>query len=146
MSGALNPKKSINFRQPFEKTLKDAGIEDFTWHDLRHSCASYLAMIIGAFAIFVGILPAIFLKEKMTAPGQLTREEAKSMGIKDFFTGFLATIKFTPFLCLCAATFLVFNGFMMVANFQAYVIIYYVFVYTQDVRRLNACLACISLN
>ena len=30
--------------EPFEKALKDAGIEDFTWNDLRHSCASYLAM------------------------------------------------------------------------------------------------------
>ena len=40
----INPKKSINFRQPFEKALKEAGIEDFTWHDLRHSCESYLAI------------------------------------------------------------------------------------------------------
>jgi GPH family glycoside/pentoside/hexuronide:cation symporter len=107
-------------------------MQNDAWFDNLMEGASYLAMIIGAFAIFVGILPAIFLKEKMTAPGQLTREEAKSMGIKDFFTGFLATIKFTPFLCLCAATFLVFNGFMMVANFQAYVIIYYVFAGDQS--------------
>jgi GPH family glycoside/pentoside/hexuronide:cation symporter len=47
--------------------------------------------------------------------------------IKDFFKGFLITIKFKPFLSLCGATFLVFNGFMMVAAFQSYVIIYYVF-------------------
>lgn len=39
-----NPKRSMDFRVPFEKALDKAGIEDFTWHDLRHSCASYLAM------------------------------------------------------------------------------------------------------
>jgi len=32
-----------------------------------------------------------------------------------------------PFLKLCAATFLVFNGFMLISSFQFYVIIYYVF-------------------
>ena len=40
----IDPKRSIDFRVPFEKALDKAGIEDFTWHDLRHSCASYLAM------------------------------------------------------------------------------------------------------
>ena len=43
-----------------------------------------------------------------------------------FFKGFATTLKFRPFLKLCAATFLVFNGFIMIASFQAYVIIYYV--------------------
>ncbi|BDX07139.1 MFS transporter [Planctobacterium marinum] len=102
-------------------------MQNDAWFDNIMEGAASLAMIVGAFAIFVGILPAIFLKEKITAPVGLTPQESKSMGIKDFFSGFLATIKFKPFLCLCAATFLVFNGFMMVSNFQAYVIIYYVF-------------------
>jgi GPH family glycoside/pentoside/hexuronide:cation symporter len=47
--------------------------------------------------------------------------------MKSFFKGFVITLKFRPFLKLCAATFLVFNGFMLVASFQFYVIIYYVF-------------------
>lgn len=100
--------------------------------------ASWLAIIIGLFTICVGILPAIFLTEGFTPiPAADTSKESsiskasKPSGfiasIKDFFKGFLITIKFKPFLSLCGATFLVFNGFMMVSAFQSYVIIYYVF-------------------
>ena len=45
----------------------------------------------------------------------------------DFGRGFATTLKFKPFLKLCAATFLVFNGFILIAAFQSYVIIYYIF-------------------
>ena len=34
----------VDLRAPFETALKRAEINDFRWHDLRHSCASYLAM------------------------------------------------------------------------------------------------------
>lgn len=32
------------FDRAWYKALKDAKVKDFRWHDLRHSCASYLAM------------------------------------------------------------------------------------------------------
>ncbi|MEH6606299.1 MAG: MFS transporter, partial [Pseudomonadales bacterium] len=94
--------------------------------------ASWLAIVIAAFTICVGILPAIFLKERLPNIPIKTSANSKDIekppaGIKDFFNGFIATIKFRPFLSLCAATFLVFNGFMLVSSFQFYVIIYYVF-------------------
>jgi integrase len=34
----------LDLRQPWEKALKTANIQDFHWHDLRHTAASYLAM------------------------------------------------------------------------------------------------------
>ena len=46
---------------------------------------------------------------------------------ENFFAGFAATLRFVPFRKLCVATFLVFNGFILIAAFQSYVMIYYVY-------------------
>ena len=100
--------------------------------------ASYLAVAIGALAIGVGILPAIFLRERFSHPEPTPEQVAEraikvtlwtaiSRNMKAFFQGFATTLKVKPFLKLCAATFLVFNGFMLISSFQFYVIIYYVF-------------------
>lgn len=37
-------KTPASLRKPWEAALRQAKIEDFRFHDLRHSCASYLAM------------------------------------------------------------------------------------------------------
>jgi GPH family glycoside/pentoside/hexuronide:cation symporter len=93
--------------------------------------AGYLAMVIAVVVICLGILPAIFLRERFKDIA--ATEDGKKTGggigpiIVDFFRGFGKTLSFKPFLKLCVATFLVFNGFILIAAFQSYVIIYYVF-------------------
>jgi GPH family glycoside/pentoside/hexuronide:cation symporter len=99
--------------------------------------AAGLAMIIAVVVIAVGILPAVFLRERMKAVAAVESEArvVSTDGIltvvlanlTDFFRGFVITLKSRPFVKLCVATFLVFNGFMLVSSFQFYVIIYYVF-------------------
>jgi integrase len=39
-----NPHKPIDLRVAWENAIKDSGIKNFIWHDLRHSCAAYMAM------------------------------------------------------------------------------------------------------
>lgn len=41
---SLNLERYLDIRTAWEFSLKRAGIEDFRFHDLRHSCASFLAM------------------------------------------------------------------------------------------------------
>ncbi len=93
--------------------------------------AGYLALIIAVVVIGLGILPAIFLRERFkdVASDDATEKGSSGIGhvVMDFFRGFGKTLKFKPFLKLCLATFLVFNGFILIASFQPYVIIYYVF-------------------
>lgn len=98
--------------------------------------ARTLAIIIGVFVAIVGLVPAIFCRERMkkvaevaATPGLPAENGWKALGRNfiSFFKGFAITIKFPPFLKLCAATFLVFNGFMLVSSFSSYVIIFYVY-------------------
>ncbi|MCP4995510.1 MAG: MFS transporter [Gammaproteobacteria bacterium] len=99
--------------------------------------ASILAILLGVFAIVIGVLPAIFLIERFSHP-ELTEEELAEKAqkkpfmevvgknMKEFGKGFAATLKVKPFLLLCVATFLVFNGFMLISQFQLFVVIYYI--------------------
>ncbi|MFT7287456.1 MAG: GPH family glycoside/pentoside/hexuronide:cation symporter [Halieaceae bacterium] len=89
--------------------------------------AGVLAIAIGGATIVVGILPAIFLRERLNKTAVAEIKASFVDSTKNFFIGFGAALSFSPFLKLCIATFMVFNGFMMVASFQSYVIIYYVF-------------------
>ena len=105
--------------------------------------ASWLAIAVAVVVICLGVLPAIFLRERyqtverhdaVPASADILKPRRKTLAenVREFTRGFLITLKFKPFLQLCFATFLVFNGFMLVSSFQFYVIIYYVFAGDQS--------------
>ncbi|MGA9777705.1 MAG: MFS transporter [Limisphaerales bacterium] len=87
--------------------------------------ARTLAIIIGLCIAFFGVMPAIFTKERMRLPPPDSEGVLKS--IKKFFKCFIATWKSGPFLKLCLATFLVFNGYQLGSAFTFYNMTYYLF-------------------
>ena len=89
--------------------------------------AAGLAIVIGIFVTLIGILPAVFLRERLPAASLKREPQSLSKNLMDFFRGFSMTIKSKPFLMLCIATFCVFNGFMLVSSLQNYTVIYYIF-------------------
>jgi GPH family glycoside/pentoside/hexuronide:cation symporter len=91
--------------------------------------AAGLAIIIAIVAIGLGTLPAIFLRERMQAVAAASSGTGRSIkrSLAEFFQGFGVTLSNGPFIKLCLATFLVFNGFILISSFQNYVIIYFVF-------------------
>ena len=100
--------------------------------------AAGLSIIIAAAVMLIGMTPAVFLRERLqnVATQELGEEHShvsrgmnKIIGdnLKNFFKSFWEALKVKPFLKLCLATFLIFNGFILVASLQAYVVIYYVF-------------------
>jgi GPH family glycoside/pentoside/hexuronide:cation symporter len=103
----------------YSKTLFDNEVEG----------AAGLALMIAAVVIAVGVLPAIFLRERFAFDPDTAQPRQHTFfdSMRDFFKGFAITLRFKPFLKLCAATFLVFNSFILIAAFQSYVIIYYIF-------------------
>ena len=54
--GKEHPHQPMDLRQPWEKALQQAAIEDFRFHDLRHSAASYLAMNGASLTEIAGVL------------------------------------------------------------------------------------------
>ncbi len=96
--------------------------------------AAGLAIVVAVVAIAFGVLPAILLRERLKDVADAEKDEsvrestrgAFVRNIVGFFKGFGITLASRPFLKLCLATFLVFNGFILISSFQFYVIIYYV--------------------
>lgn len=106
-------------------------MENKTLFDNAVDGARGLAIAVGTIVVLTGILPGLFVKERYESIVD-SEEQGHSLhglvrNVKEFFLSFFVAIKFRPFLKLCAATFLVFNGFMVISSFSSYVIIYYVF-------------------
>ena len=89
-----------------------------------------LSIIVGFICIVLGVLPGIFCRgidasnmgnrEKITFSTLLSNVVA-------LFKGIAQVAKNAPFMRLCGATFLVFNGFQMVASFSFFIIVFYMF-------------------
>jgi len=93
--------------------------------------ARTLAIVIGVFVAVVGIMPAIFSKEKFDSPEEENKTKVSFMnGLKsnvtDFLKGLLITVKRIEFLKLCIGTFFLFNSIMLVGAFSSYITIFYV--------------------
>ena len=100
------------------------------WFDNQIDGAKVLAVLIGVAAVSLGVLPAIFLRERFVHAGEEEGREGRGgigAEIANFFKGLLATVSRKSFQKLGISTFLVFNGFQLVASFNIYVLIYYVF-------------------
>ncbi|RSK41427.1 MFS transporter [Mangrovimonas spongiae] len=89
-----------------------------------------VALISGFVIIALGILPAIFCRgidaSKMEGREDITLKSVfKSIG--KIFKGIKIVFNNKPFVKLCLATFLVFNGFQIVAEFGVFIINFYMF-------------------
>lgn len=89
-----------------------------------------LSIIVGGACVVLGILPAIFCRgldaSYMGGRKEISLKTVFS-NLKDLFQGILEVAKNKPFVKLCGATFLVFNGFQMVASFSFFIIVFYMF-------------------
>ncbi|MEQ8525318.1 MFS transporter [Gracilimonas sp.] len=89
-----------------------------------------LSVIVGGICIALGLLPAIFCKgfddAKMENRKEITFKKSLE-NLKELFHGIAVVSKNKPFMKLCAATFLVFNGFQLVASFSYFIIVFYMF-------------------
>ncbi len=89
-----------------------------------------MALIVGAMTIFFGILPALFTKGiKLANMGNRQKITFKTLSsnMKELFAGIVQVSKNKPFMKLCGATFLVFNGFQLVAAFGVFIIVFYIY-------------------
>ena len=93
--------------------------------------ARVLGICFGAAIVLLGLVPAIFCRERVADLKPVKPTEsgfggaAKNLG--DFFKSIGTSLKCKPFVKLCSATFLVFNGYQLGISFALYVMIYYLF-------------------
>ncbi|MBS4041160.1 MAG: MFS transporter [Flavobacteriales bacterium] len=89
-----------------------------------------LAIYVGVICMVLGVLPAIFCKGIDAAKMENRKEISfKTIGssFKELFHGIKQVSQNKPFMKLCAATFLVFNGFQIVASFSVFIIVFYMY-------------------
>jgi GPH family glycoside/pentoside/hexuronide:cation symporter len=86
-----------------------------------------LSVLVGFICLFLGVLPAFFCKGIDAARMENRKEiNMTTLGsnVIELFQGIKEVSKNKPFMRLCGATFLVFNGFQMVASFSVFIIVF----------------------
>ena len=89
--------------------------------------ARTLAIAVGVAVAALGVVPALVCKERRRPEHELAAQKSVLGNTVDFVKSIGITFRCRPFLKICAATFLVFNGFQLGMSFSLYVIIYYLF-------------------
>lgn len=104
-------------------------IYDSTLYESAAVGSRELAIWVGIICLIFGIIPAIFCKERALPEHKVEKISISSIGsiFVKFLKGIWQTFKCWPFVQLCSATFLVFNGFQTVAQFSFFIIVFYVF-------------------
>ncbi len=89
-----------------------------------------LSVIVGGICLLLGIMPALLIKEvnqtHLSNRDELTLKNI-AKNFKSLLHNMVLIFKNIPFVRLCGATFLVFNGFQMVASFSYFIIVFYMF-------------------
>ncbi len=89
-----------------------------------------MALIVGVMCVVFGILPALFCRGIDSAHMANRKEinlKTLSSNLKELVVGIKEVSKNKPFMKLCGATFLVFNGFQLVAAFGVFIIVFYMY-------------------
>jgi GPH family glycoside/pentoside/hexuronide:cation symporter len=89
--------------------------------------ARTLAIVVGIAVAVLGIVPAVFCRERTVLLPQTEDRRGVWKKTLEFLKGIVVTFRCMPFVRICAATFLVFNGFQLGMSFSIYVMIYYLF-------------------
>ncbi|MFY0628994.1 MAG: MFS transporter [Flavobacteriaceae bacterium] len=121
-----------------EETLRNIGemglsgdeLTKMTTQKLQATGVRNLSLLVGLGCAILGILPAFFCKGidagKMENRKTISLKTLSS-SFKELWLGIKEVFKNKPFMKLCGATFLVFNGFQMVASFSFFIIVFYIY-------------------
>ncbi|MYG81720.1 MAG: hypothetical protein F4187_08145, partial [Gemmatimonadetes bacterium] len=104
------------------------------WFRNQMDGARFVALAICVATIVLGLLPAVFLRERRigqrstAGPGADGRTIGQGIeqSAMEFLRGLWQTLRTGPFLMLCIATFLMFNSFIMISQFQFWVFAFYI--------------------
>jgi GPH family glycoside/pentoside/hexuronide:cation symporter len=96
------------------------------FRDTVHGARS-LAIAVGVAVAVIGVVPAIVCRERQAPVPTAGGRQGVLANSLEFLKGIGITLKCGPFVKICAATFLVFNGYQLGISFSLYVMIYYLF-------------------